>query len=66
MSAWVPEVRSAVAAARTRAEVCLNLEHLQFADSAGVELLRDLQAREGVQLMAASPFVDALLTAANR
>lgn len=63
LSPWVDEVRSAVAAVRGGGAIWLNLENLQFVDTAGAELLRDLQNRGGVRLMAASPFVDALLAA---
>ena len=64
LSPWVDEVRSAVAVARAGGAVRLNLENLQFVDPAGAELLRELQERGGVRLIAASPFVEALLAAA--
>jgi ABC-type transporter Mla MlaB component len=61
LSSWVPEVRTAVAAALTRGGVYLDLANLLFADEAGLQLLRELIDSERVQLKATSPFLAALL-----
>jgi ABC-type transporter Mla MlaB component len=63
--AWVPEVRTAVAAALTRGGVYLDLANLLFADEAGLQLLRDIIDSERVQLKATSPFLAALLAATH-
>lgn len=65
LSSWVPEVRTAVAAALTRGGVYLDLAHLRFADEAGLQLLRELIDSERVQLKATSPFLAALLAATH-
>jgi hypothetical protein len=57
---WVDEVRLVVAALRTTDAVCLNLEHLSFADSDGIELLRAFR-RNGIQLVHGSPLIEGLL-----
>jgi anti-anti-sigma regulatory factor len=57
---WVDEVRAAIAALRRDQAVCLNLEHLSFADAAGFRLLCEMR-RDGVQLVGATPLIDALL-----
>jgi hypothetical protein len=64
-SSWVPEVRTAVAAALTRGGVYLDLANLLFADEAGLQLLRELIDSERVQLKATSPFLAALLAATH-
>ena len=40
--------------------VRLNLEHLSFADAAGIEMLREVRS-DGVQLIGASPLIEGLL-----
>jgi ABC-type transporter Mla MlaB component len=65
LSSWVPEVRTAMAAALTRGEVYLDLANLRFADEAGLRLLRELIDSERVQLKATSPFLAALLAATH-
>ena len=65
LSSWVPEVRTAVAAALTRGGVYLDLANLLFADEAGLQLLRELIDSERVQLKAASHFLAALLAATH-
>jgi ABC-type transporter Mla MlaB component len=57
---WVEEVRTTVGALSGGQTVCLNLEHLSFADAAGVSLLYGLR-RDGIQLVGASPLIDGLL-----
>jgi len=64
-SSWVPEVRTAVAAALTRGGVYLDLANLLFADEAGLQLLRELIDSERVQLKGTSPFLAALLAATH-
>ncbi len=65
LSSWVPEVRTAVAAALTRGGVYLDLANLLFADVAGLQLLRELIDSERVQLKSTSPFLAALLAATH-
>jgi len=65
LSSWVPEVRTAVAAALTRGGVYLDLANLLFADDAGLQLLRELIDSERVQLKSTSPFLAALLAATH-
>jgi ABC-type transporter Mla MlaB component len=65
LSSWVPEVRTAVAAALTRGGVYLDLANLRFADEGGLQLLRELIDCERVQLKATSPFLAALLAATH-
>ena len=65
LSSWVPEVRTAVAAALTQGGVCLDLANLLFADEAGLQLLRELIDSERVRLKATSPFLAALLAATH-
>jgi ABC-type transporter Mla MlaB component len=62
---WVPEVRTAVAAALARGGVYLDLANLLFADEAGLQLLRELIDSERVQLKGTSPFLAALLAATH-
>jgi anti-anti-sigma regulatory factor len=57
---WVDEVRTTVAKLRRDQAVCLNLEHLSFADAAGFRLLCEMR-RDGVQLVGVSPLIDGLL-----
>jgi len=64
-SSWVPEVRTAVAAALKRGGVYLDLANLLFADEAGLQLLRELIDSERVQLKATPPFLAALLAATH-
>ncbi len=59
---WVDELRLVVAALRAKGAVRLNLEHLSFADAAGIELLRAAR-RDGVQLVGVSPLIEGLLAA---
>jgi len=59
---WVDELRSVVAAIRAKEAVRLNLEHLSFADAAGIDLLHAMR-RDGVQLVGASPLITGLLAA---
>jgi ABC-type transporter Mla MlaB component len=65
LSSWVPEVRTAVAAALARGEVHLDLANLLFADEPGLQLLRELIDSERVQLKATAPFLAALLAATH-
>jgi anti-anti-sigma regulatory factor len=57
---WVDEVRTTVAGLRSGQKVCLNLEHLSFADAAGLKLLTGLR-RDGILIIGASPLIDGLL-----
>ncbi len=57
---WVDEVRTIVAALRTDKAVCLNLQHLSFADAQGLSLLYALRL-DGVRLVSASPLIDGML-----
>ena len=57
---WVDELRRVVATVRIKDAVRLNLEHLSFADAAGIDLLREF-ARAGMQLAGASPLIAGLL-----
>lgn len=57
---WVAEMQGAIAELRKDQAVCLNLNHLTFADAAGLSLLRNLQ-REGILLVGASPLIEGLL-----
>ena len=66
LGGWVPELRSAVSEALVRGDVCLNVAQLQYVDTAGAELLRELTDSKRVQLVAATPFLAALLAAAHR
>lgn len=60
VGAWVDELRVAVGAAHAGDCLCLNLQRLAFADSAGLALLHELH-RDGAQLAGASPLIEALL-----
>ena len=53
-------MRLVVAAVRAKDAVCLNLEHLSFADAAGIDLLCALR-RDGIQLVGGSPLIEGLL-----
>ena len=57
---WVDELRTAIRSAGGGESVCLNLQHLAFADTAGLGLLRELRG-EGVQLVGALPLMEGLL-----
>ena len=57
---WVDEVRTTVAALRKEHGVCLNLQHLSFADADGLRLLCALRC-DGVELVGASPLIAGLL-----
>ena len=57
---WVDEVRTTVATLRGGRTVRLDLQHLSFADAAGLKLLCTLR-REGILLVGASPLIDGLL-----
>ncbi len=57
---WIDELRSVVAAVRVKDAVCLNLQHLSFADAAGLDLLRAFR-RDGIHLVGASPLIEGLL-----
>lgn len=59
---WVDELESAVIATGAGAErICLNLAGVQFADAAGVRLLRRLSG-QGIHLEGLSPFIRELLS----
>lgn len=60
---WVPELRTAVGAARNSGVVRLNLSELSFVDHDGASLLRSLRD-SGVELSAASKFIEELLASA--
>jgi anti-anti-sigma regulatory factor len=60
---WVPELRTAVDAARDTGMVRLDLAELSFVDQDGARLLRSLRD-SGVQLSAASKFIEELLASA--
>lgn len=57
---WVDEVRTTIATLLREQAVCLNLQHLSFADDAGLSLLRTL-CHDGILLVGASPLIDGLL-----
>ena len=57
LGAWVDAVRAACA---HREPQCLDLAAVTYADTAGVQLLRELMA-DGVEIAACSSFVRALL-----
>jgi anti-anti-sigma regulatory factor len=57
---WVDEVRTTVTALLRDQAVCLNLQHLSFADAAGLSLLFTLR-NDGILLIGASPLIDGLL-----
>jgi anti-anti-sigma regulatory factor len=57
---WVDEMRTTVAALRREHSVCLNLQHLSFADAAGLSLLCTLR-HDGILLVGASPLIDGML-----
>ncbi len=59
---WVDELGSMMATLGATDAVRLNLEHLSFADAAGIEMLRKVR-RDGVQLIGASPLIEGLLAA---
>ena len=59
-SAWVDEVRSAVARSAAAGPVRLDLTELRYADTAGIELLRALQG-QGIEITSSSPYSSALL-----
>jgi anti-anti-sigma regulatory factor len=59
-SAWVDEVRSAVARRAAAGPVRLDLTELRYADRAGIELLRALQG-QGIEIASSSPYSSALL-----
>ena len=60
LSAWVDEVRAAVARSAATGSVRLDLTELRYADAAGIELLRALQA-QGIEIASSSPYSSALL-----
>jgi len=60
VSAWVDEVRSAVARRAATGRVRLDLTELRYADPAGIELLRALQV-QGIEIASSSPYSSALL-----
>lgn len=57
---WVDEVRTTVAGLQRGQKVCLNLQHLSYADAAGLELLCRMRS-DGILLVGASPLIDGLL-----
>jgi anti-anti-sigma regulatory factor len=57
---WVDEVRTTITALLRDQAVCLNLQHLSFADAAGLSLLCTLR-NDGILLIGASPLIDGLL-----
>ena len=57
---WVDELGSMMAMLGAKDAVRLNLEHLTFADAAGIEMLRKVRS-DGVQLIGASPLIEGLL-----
>ena len=57
---WVDELRQVIASVRAKDAVRLNLEHLRYADAAGIELLRIVRSA-GVQLVGVSPLMEGLL-----
>jgi anti-anti-sigma regulatory factor len=57
---WVRELHTTVTTLRKEQAVCLNLQHLNFADDAGLSLLRTLR-HDGVLLIGASPLIDGML-----
>jgi hypothetical protein len=59
-SAWVDEVRLAVARRAAAGPVRLDLTELRYADAAGIELLRALQV-QGIEIASSSPYSSALL-----
>jgi anti-anti-sigma regulatory factor len=59
---WIEEVRTAVADARARGVVRLNLDELRYMDHAGVELLRGLR-KDGIELTGGSALIQGLLAA---
>jgi len=61
---WVEEARAVISALGSADTLCLNLEHLTFADQSGIDLLRTLR-REGIRLIGASPLIEGLLVRAN-
>jgi hypothetical protein len=60
LSAWVGEVRSALAWRAATGPVRMDLTELRYADAAGIELLRALQA-QGIEIASSSPYSSALL-----
>jgi anti-anti-sigma regulatory factor len=59
-SAWVEEVRSAVARRTAAGPVRLDLTELRYVDTAGIALLRVLQG-QGIEITSSSPYSSALL-----
>jgi anti-anti-sigma regulatory factor len=57
---WVDELGTTVTALQREQPVCVNLQHLSFADAAGLSLLCTLR-NDGVLLIGASPLIDGLL-----
>ena len=62
---WVEELRQTVARLGRDAAIRLNLEHLSFADAAGLALLCQLR-REGVDLVRVQPLIEGLLASQAR
>jgi anti-anti-sigma regulatory factor len=60
LSAWVDEVRLALTRGADTGPVRLDLTELRYADAAGIELLRALQA-QGIEIASSSPYSSALL-----
>jgi anti-anti-sigma regulatory factor len=60
LSAWVDEVRSAVARRAASGPMRVDLTELRYSDAAGIKLLRALQA-QGVEIASSSPYSSALL-----
>jgi len=57
---WVEELRTTVETLGRDGTIRLNLEHLAFADVAGLLLLQRLQ-HEGVELLAVQPLIAGML-----
>ena len=57
---WVEAASAAIAMARARGAVRLNLQQLTFADAPGIHLLKMLRA-QGVGLIGGSAFIEILL-----
>jgi ABC-type transporter Mla MlaB component len=64
-SAWLDALREAVAQARPRGRLTLDVTDLRYADASGVELLCAFDA-DGVMLSGATPYLQALLQISSR
>lgn len=60
LAPWIEEARAAVVAAKQSGVVRLNLHELNFADHAGIKLLKEFR-HEGIELLNPSALIEGML-----